>query len=127
VRSGYRVSLETSGAIDIEPVDPRVVRVLDVKTPGSGEERRNRLENLPGLRATDIVKFVICNRVDYEWSRAVHRGAGSRGSLPDILSRRVTRSCRPASLPTGFSRIMRRCDCRFSSTSTCGAMCGENR
>jgi len=68
--AGYRVSLETSGAIDIEPVDPRVVRVLDVKTPGSGEERRNRLENLPGLRATDIVKFVICNRVDYEWSRA---------------------------------------------------------
>jgi len=73
--AGYRVSLETSGAIDIRPVDPRVVRVLDVKTPGSGESQRNRLENLADLRSTDVVKFVICNRADYEWSRnfiAVH-------------------------------------------------------
>jgi 7-carboxy-7-deazaguanine synthase len=67
--AGYRVSLETSGAIDIRPVDPRVVRVLDVKTPGSGESQRNRLENLADLRSTDAVKFVICDRADYEWSR----------------------------------------------------------
>jgi 7-carboxy-7-deazaguanine synthase len=67
--AGYRVSLETSGAIDIRPVDPRVVRVVDIKTPGSGESRRNRLENLADLRAADVVKFVICNRADYEWSR----------------------------------------------------------
>ena len=67
--AGYRVSLETSGAIDIHPVDPRVVRVLDVKTPGSGESQRNRLENLADLRSTDVVKFVICDRADYEWSR----------------------------------------------------------
>jgi 7-carboxy-7-deazaguanine synthase len=66
--AGYRVSLETSGAIDIRPVDPRVVRVLDIKTPGSGESERNLPDNLADLRATDVVKFVICNRADYEWS-----------------------------------------------------------
>lgn len=68
--AGYRVSLETSGAIDITAVDARVVRVVDIKTPGSGEVARNRLENLADLRATDLVKFVICDRADYEWSRA---------------------------------------------------------
>ncbi len=67
--AGYRVSLETSGAIDVAPVDERVVRVVDIKTPGSGEVSRNRLENLAVLRASDQIKFVICDRVDYEWSR----------------------------------------------------------
>lgn len=66
---GFDVSLETSGAFDIASLDPRVVRVLDIKTPGSQESRRNRLENLPALRPEDQVKFVICNRADYEWSR----------------------------------------------------------
>jgi 7-carboxy-7-deazaguanine synthase len=66
----YRVSLETSGALDTSVVDPRVAVVLDVKTPGSGEERRNRLENLALLSPKDQVKFVICSRADYEWSRA---------------------------------------------------------
>jgi len=67
--AGLQVSLETAGAHDIGGVDPRVVRVVDVKTPGSGEVSRNRLENLPLLRARDQVKFVICDRADYEWSR----------------------------------------------------------
>lgn len=71
--AGYRVSLETSGAIDVEPVDARVVRVVDIKTPGSGEVARNRLENLAVLRAADQVKFVICDRADYEWSRGFVR------------------------------------------------------
>lgn len=66
---GYRVSLETSGAIDARPVDPRVSRVIDVKTPASGESARNFLENLDSLTAHDLVKFVICNRADYDWSR----------------------------------------------------------
>ncbi len=66
---GYKVSLETSGAIDVERVDTRVARVIDIKTPGSGEVARNRLENLAGLRATDQLKFVICSRADFEWSR----------------------------------------------------------
>jgi 7-carboxy-7-deazaguanine synthase len=68
--AGYRVSLETSGALPIEAVDPRVVRVVDVKTPGSGESARNRYDQLAGLRSHDLVKFVVCNRTDYEWSRA---------------------------------------------------------
>jgi 7-carboxy-7-deazaguanine synthase len=66
---GYRVSLETSGALDVTSVDPRVVRAIDIKTPGSGESTRNRLQNLADLRATDQLKFVICDRADYEWSR----------------------------------------------------------
>ena len=68
--AGLRVSLETSGAMTLAEVDPRVVKVVDVKTPGSGEERRNRYEELPRLSPHDLVKFVICDRRDYEWSRA---------------------------------------------------------
>ncbi len=68
---GYTVSLETSGAMDIGAVDPRVIKVLDIKTPGSGEVERNRWENLPLLGASDQIKFVICNRADYDWARAV--------------------------------------------------------
>ena len=68
---GYAVSLETSGAIDVSAVDGRVSRVLDLKTPGSGEAARNRWENLGELRAHDQVKFVICSRADYEWARDV--------------------------------------------------------
>jgi 7-carboxy-7-deazaguanine synthase len=68
--AGYRVSLETSGAVALADVDARVVKVVDVKTPGSGEERRNRYEELPRLTPQDLVKFVICDRHDYEWSRA---------------------------------------------------------
>ncbi|HUR41228.1 MAG TPA: 7-carboxy-7-deazaguanine synthase QueE [Verrucomicrobiae bacterium] len=65
------VSLETSGAIDVSGVDPRVIKVLDLKTPGSGEERRNLWHNLPLLDAKDQVKFVLCGRADYDWARTV--------------------------------------------------------
>jgi 7-carboxy-7-deazaguanine synthase len=65
---GLEVSLETSGAIDISAVDPRVSRVMDLKTPGSGEMLRNRLANLPLLNAHDQLKFVICDRADYDWA-----------------------------------------------------------
>jgi 7-carboxy-7-deazaguanine synthase len=67
--AGYRVSIETSGAMPLAGVDARVIRVVDVKTPGSNEERRNRYEDLALLRAEEQVKFVICGRADYEWSR----------------------------------------------------------
>jgi 7-carboxy-7-deazaguanine synthase len=67
---GFDVSLETSGAFDIAPVDTRVARVVDVKTPGSREAHRNRWENLALLTPHDALKFVICDRADYEWSRA---------------------------------------------------------
>ena len=69
--AGYAVSLETSGAIDISAADTRVSRVVDLKTPGSGEMHRNLLANLPLLTPHDQVKFVICSREDYEWARAV--------------------------------------------------------
>jgi 7-carboxy-7-deazaguanine synthase len=67
---GYSVSLETSGARDIAGVDPRVAIVMDIKTPASGEMEKNRYENLPHLKKTDQIKFVIGDRADYEWSRA---------------------------------------------------------
>lgn len=66
---GYDVSLETSGSIDIADVDPRVVIVMDLKTPASGEESKNRYENLALIKKTDQIKFVICDRNDYEWSK----------------------------------------------------------
>jgi 7-carboxy-7-deazaguanine synthase len=66
---GYRVSLETSGALPIKNVDPRVAVILDLKTPGSGEVGRNLWENLGELKSTDEVKFVLCDRRDYEWAR----------------------------------------------------------
>jgi len=69
--AGYSVSLETSGAIDIADVDARVSRVVDLKTPGSKEQLRNRLENIPLLTARDQVKFVICSRGDYDWAKAM--------------------------------------------------------
>lgn len=67
---GLRVSLETSGAMSLAGIDPRVVLVVDIKTPGSGEESRNRYSELQQLAPKDLVKFVICSREDYEWSRA---------------------------------------------------------
>ena len=67
--AGYGVSLETSGALDIAPVDQRVAVVLDLKTPASGETARNLWANLPLLKPADQVKFVICDRGDYDWAR----------------------------------------------------------
>lgn len=66
---GYEVSLETSGALDISQIDPRVVTVMDLKTPDSGECRRNLWENIGHLRPRDQIKFVICGRADYDWAR----------------------------------------------------------
>ena len=66
---GYQVSLETSGALAVDEVDARVVRVMDLKTPGSGEVGRNRWENIPLLGARDQIKFVLCGREDYDWAR----------------------------------------------------------
>lgn len=83
--TGYQVSLETGGAMPIDDVDDRVSTVLDLKTPASGECDRNLLANVPLLRPKDQVKFVICDRGDYEWSKAqVHmHDLGSR--VDDIL------------------------------------------
>lgn len=70
---GYSVSLETSGAIDIALADERVSRVMDIKTPGSGEVGKNLWSNLAKLTRNDQIKFVICSREDYEWARQITR------------------------------------------------------
>jgi 7-carboxy-7-deazaguanine synthase len=67
--AGYQVSLETSGAVDVDGVDARVSRVVDIKTPGSGEVLKNLWGNLNVLTPHDQIKFVICSREDYEWAR----------------------------------------------------------
>lgn len=67
--AGYDVSLETSGALDIGGVDPRVSRIVDLKAPGSGESAKNRWQNLALLTPRDELKFVLMNRSDYEWAR----------------------------------------------------------
>ena len=71
--AGYDVSLETSGALDIGGVDPRVSRVVDLKAPGSGESAKNRWQNLDHLTAHDELKFVLKDRADYEWARQAIR------------------------------------------------------
>jgi 7-carboxy-7-deazaguanine synthase len=68
---GYAVSLETSGALDVSGVDARVVKVLDIKTPGSGEARKNLWENLEHLTGKDEIKFVLCDEADYQWAKQV--------------------------------------------------------
>jgi 7-carboxy-7-deazaguanine synthase len=66
---GYQVSLETSGAIDIANVDDRVMKIVDLKTPGSKEDNKNKFENLSYLNSEDQIKFVICDRTDYDWTK----------------------------------------------------------
>jgi 7-carboxy-7-deazaguanine synthase len=69
--AGYSVSLETSGALDIADVDPRVSRIVDIKAPGSGESGKNRWENLALLTPADELKLVLASEVDYEWAKTV--------------------------------------------------------
>jgi 7-carboxy-7-deazaguanine synthase len=69
--AGYQVSLETAGALDIAEVDPRVMRVVDIKTPASGESAKNRWENLALLTRHDEIKFVLCDENDYQWAKQI--------------------------------------------------------
>lgn len=71
VDEGFKVSLETSGALDVSNIDERVVKVMDLKTPGSGEMHRNLLHNIQHLNAADQIKFVIGDEQDYEWSKQI--------------------------------------------------------
>lgn len=84
--AGYDVSLETSGALDIGEVDPRVSRIMDLKAPDSGECERNRWENLPLLTQRDEIKIVIASRADYEWARQVIRDHRLPERCPVLLS-----------------------------------------
>ncbi len=84
--AGYAVSLETSGAIDVSRVDRRVSRVLDIKTPDSGEQERNLWENLAVLGEHDQLKFVVCSRQDYDWAVAEIRTRNLEQKLDILMS-----------------------------------------
>jgi 7-carboxy-7-deazaguanine synthase len=84
--AGYEVSLETSGALDIAGVDPRVARVMDLKAPASGEGDKNRWENLGLLTLRDEIKIVVASRTDYEWARALIRERRLNALCPVLLS-----------------------------------------
>ncbi len=83
--AGYQVSLETSGAMPVADVDPRVVKVLDLKTPASGESARNLYENIQYLQPHDEVKFVICNRQDYQWAKMKMAELGLENKVGNVL------------------------------------------
>ncbi|MEK9822461.1 MAG: 7-carboxy-7-deazaguanine synthase QueE [Gammaproteobacteria bacterium] len=83
--AGYEVSIETSGAFDIGGIDERVSIVMDLKTPASGELARNRIENIELLQPKDQLKFVICNRADYEWARFKLAEFELTGRVSDVL------------------------------------------
>jgi 7-carboxy-7-deazaguanine synthase len=84
--SGFKVSLETSGALDVSHVDARVSRVVDLKSPESGESHRNRSENLPLLGERDQLKLVLCSRSDYEWARDFVRSGSGGARCPVLFS-----------------------------------------
>jgi len=83
--AGYAVSLETSGAMDIGAVDDRVSRVVDLKTPASGEQQKNLYSNLDKLHAHDQVKFVICDQADYAWAKATLLEYQLNSKVADVL------------------------------------------
>jgi 7-carboxy-7-deazaguanine synthase len=83
--AGYEVSLETSGSIDVSSVDPRVVKVMDLKTPGSLELDKNLYSNIEHLTKNDQVKFVICDRKDYEWSKGQLETHDLAEKVSDVL------------------------------------------
>lgn len=96
--SGFQVSLETSGALSVEGVDPRVKIVMDLKTPGSGEVGRNLYSNLQLLKDEDEIKFVLCDRQDYDWARLKIDEYALAGRTDKILFSPSHGSLRPAEL-----------------------------
>ena len=84
--AGYEVSLETSGALDISAVDPRVSRIVDLKAPGSGEEAKHHWQNLALLTPYDELKFVLADRADYEWAREIITTRQLSGRCPLLFS-----------------------------------------
>ncbi len=84
--AGFDVSLETGGSLDISGVDPRVSVIMDIKTPGSGEAGKNRWQNLAHLKPADEIKFVLCNREDYDWAKQMLAEHNLTGKCPVLFS-----------------------------------------
>jgi 7-carboxy-7-deazaguanine synthase len=84
--AGYEVSLETGGALDVTGVDARVLKVMDIKTPASGEVDKNLWSNLSALNARDEIKFVLCDEADYEWAKQVLHEHGLAGKCAVLFS-----------------------------------------
>lgn len=84
--AGYEVSLETGGALDISSVDARVMRVVDIKTPGSGEAGQNRWDNFPLLTPHDEIKFVLRDEADYQWAKEIMLKYDLAGKCPVLFS-----------------------------------------
>jgi 7-carboxy-7-deazaguanine synthase len=84
--AGYTVLLETSGSLDVSEVDPRVIRIMDIKCPGSGESAKNRWENLGLLSPKDEIKFVIRDRADFDWACSVVRERDLAAKHPVLVS-----------------------------------------
>lgn len=116
--AGYQVSLETSGALDVSGVDARVMKVLDIKTPASGEEKKNLWRNLTALHAHDEIKFVLCDESDYQWAKQVlcERGLDSRCSIlfspvqdqlsPTVLADWILRDSLPVRLQIQLHKLL---------------------
>lgn len=98
LEDGYTVAVETGGHIDIGSCDERVIRIMDLKTPSSGMMKRNRMENIPLLRATDEVKFVCGSIEDYEWTRDIIRAHALENRVAAILISPVFGSIEPVEL-----------------------------
>ncbi|MBS0347663.1 MAG: 7-carboxy-7-deazaguanine synthase QueE [Proteobacteria bacterium] len=101
--AGYSVSLETSGALDIGGVDPRVSRIVDLKAPGSGESERNLLGNIPLLTLHDELKLVLASEADYEWAKAQITAYGLTERCPVLLAP-VQGQLKPADLAAWILR-----------------------
>ncbi|MBI4469438.1 MAG: radical SAM protein [Acidobacteria bacterium] len=97
LNEGYRVMIETGGSLDISGLDPRIIRIMDLKTPGSGFEHANRWENLESLKSGDEVKFVICDRTDFDWASSVVRRHELTSRVTVLFSPEFER-CRPGDL-----------------------------
>ena len=86
LETGYRVMLETGGALPIDKVPEKVIKILDIKCPGSGEDKKNHLKNLKLLAPHDEVKFVLLDRADYEWSRDLLKKLNLPSSIQILFS-----------------------------------------
>jgi 7-carboxy-7-deazaguanine synthase len=98
IEAGYTVLVETNGSIDISPVPPRVIRIVDIKTPSSGHENSFLDENYRALRLIDECKFVISDRIDFDWSMDIVRKKNLNTIVSNVIFSPVVKACVPDQL-----------------------------